>query len=115
MFESYTFSQFSFLRPSTISGKAQILLRYGASGGKEAMLVLKNLEGEKGSFPTASNERGKMEDIERRLNELQLQLERWIMRSAYSLPDGDVLELYASIQVLIDVRQELVSMHAVSR
>ena len=52
-----------------------------------------------------------MEDIEKRLNELQLQLERWIMRSAYSLPDGDVLELYDSIQVLIDVRKELVSLH----
>lgn len=72
----------------------------------------KGFGGEKGSFPTASTERGKMQDIEKRLNDLQLQLERWIMRSAYSLPDGDVLELYASIQVLIDVRKELVSLQA---
>jgi len=76
------------------------------------MIVQRDLEGEKGSFPTASTLRGKMEDIEKRLNDLQLQLERWIMRSAYSLPDGDVLELYASIQVLIDVRKDLVSLQA---
>jgi hypothetical protein len=77
------------------------------------MIVSRDLEGEKGSFPTASTlGEEKMEDLEKKLNELQLQLERWIMRSAYSLPDGDVLELYDSIQVLIDVRRELMSMHA---
>jgi len=91
------------------------LLINEASGGKEALIVSRDLEGEKGSFPTASNLRGKMEDIEKRLNELQLQLERWIMRSAYSLPDGDVLELYDSIQVLIDVRKELVSLQVAAR
>jgi hypothetical protein len=76
------------------------------------LIDFRDLEGEKGSFPTASTQRGNMEDIEKKLNELQLQLERWIMRSAYSLPDGDVLELYDSIQVLIDVRKQLVSMQA---
>jgi hypothetical protein len=48
-----------------------------------------------------------MKEVEKKLLHLQQQLERWILRSAYFLPDGDVLDLYQSIQALEGIRKDL--------
>jgi hypothetical protein len=48
-----------------------------------------------------------MNDVDKKLFQLQQQLERWILRSAYFLPDGDVFELYQSVQALEGVRKDL--------
>jgi hypothetical protein len=47
-----------------------------------------------------------MDEISRKLHQLQLELESWILNSSY-LSDGDVAALYSAIEVLIDVRNEL--------
>ncbi len=50
-------------------------------------------------------ERG--EKLEKKLDHLQQQLEKWILRSAYFLPDGDVLELYQYVQALEGIRKDM--------
>jgi hypothetical protein len=50
-----------------------------------------------------------MKEVDKKLYHLQQQLERWILRSAYFLPDGDVLELYQSVQALEGIRNDLES------
>jgi hypothetical protein len=47
-----------------------------------------------------------MDEISRKLHQLQLELESWILHSSF-LSDGDVAALYSAIEVLIDVRNEL--------
>ena len=46
-------------------------------------------------------------NVDQKLFQLQQQLERWIVRSAYFLPDGDVLELSQSVRALEVVRKDL--------
>jgi hypothetical protein len=48
-----------------------------------------------------------MKEVEKKLYHLQEQLERWIRRSAYFLPNGDVRELYQTVQGLESVRKDL--------
>jgi hypothetical protein len=50
---------------------------------------------------------GTLNEVDKKLHHLQQQLERWILRSAYFLPDGDVLELYQSVQALEGIRKNL--------
>lgn len=49
-----------------------------------------------------------MKEVDKKLQGVQQQLERWILRSAYFLPDGDVFELYQSVQALEGIRKDLV-------
>jgi hypothetical protein len=48
-----------------------------------------------------------VKEVEKKLYHLQEQLERWIRRSAYFLPNGDVRELYQTVQGIEDVRKDI--------
>jgi hypothetical protein len=48
-----------------------------------------------------------VKEVEKKLYHLQEQLERWIRRSAYFLPNGDVRELHQTVQGLEEVRKDI--------
>jgi hypothetical protein len=48
-----------------------------------------------------------VKEVEKKLYHLQEQLERWIRRSAYFLPNGDVRELYQTVEGIEDVRKDI--------
>jgi hypothetical protein len=54
-----------------------------------------------------------MEEIAKKVHQLQLELESWILHAS-CLSDGDVAALYSAIEVLIDVRNELTTLQVQS-
>jgi hypothetical protein len=64
------------------------------------------MKGEGRGLLRCSQKGMEVDEISKKLQKLQNELENWILHSSF-LSDGDVAALYSAIEVLIDVRNEL--------